>query len=346
MERDSVDEMKEGFRLQFKEAFAEKDGHIKELVDRNGLICKENEELRVDMRKLVEASFTEESIIKLMKKSVADKNTEISNLKLTVGELRSEVETNEQIMKIEIEKKNQFLDKKDFELKARESVIAKLKEQNRKPESEKRLTDIIRALEANNAGLEREIAILRKPNQSDQMNKKENNDFEISKLNNKIMNLIAAISGVNSSNFKLQQELSVQKILLEDTERDRDYFENMWKEINHEIGNFVQTDSLAPSGEVESEEETGESVPRPGYNWPIVSWTPQSGTIHEQTEEQVDKRVLFKYKGTDYGKKRKLSQEELEGENVFKKVKHILDLCNKNITVECQDSENDVLIID
>merc|ERR1712129_541664 len=276
------------------------------------------------MRKLVEASFTEESIIKLMKKSVADKNTEISNLKLTVGELRSEVETNEQIMKIEIENKNQILDKKDFELKARESVIAKLKEQNRKPESEKRLTDIIRALEVNNAGLEREIAILRKPNQSDQMNKKENNDSEISKLNNKIMNLIAAISGVNSSNSKLQQELSVQKILLEDTERDRDYFENMWKEINHEIGNFVQTDSSAPSGEEKSEEETGESVPRPEYNWPIVPWTPQSGTIHEQTDEQLNTRELIKYKGTDDGKKRKLSQEELDSENVFKKVKHIL----------------------
>jgi hypothetical protein len=80
-EKSFIEDLKEGFRLQFKENFAAKDGKIKELEERNDFICKVNEELRVGMRKDVEDAPTKEGIISMMKESIKDKNKEISDLK-------------------------------------------------------------------------------------------------------------------------------------------------------------------------------------------------------------------------------------------------------------------------
>jgi chromosome segregation ATPase len=80
-EKSSIGDLKEGFRLQFKETFASKDGKIKELEERNDFICKENEDLRVEMKKYVEDAPTKEGIISMMKESIKDKNKEISDLK-------------------------------------------------------------------------------------------------------------------------------------------------------------------------------------------------------------------------------------------------------------------------
>ena len=49
---------------------------------------------------------------------------------------------------------------------------------------------------------------------------------------------------------------------------------------------------------------------------------------------------------TNDDKKRKVSEEESNSLNVFKKVKLILDLCDRNITIEYRDADNDIIIIE
>ena len=112
----------------------------------------------------------------------------------------------------------------------------------------------------------------------------------------------------------------MKNILLEETERERNYFEQMWKEIT----NMVEKES---SG---SEDSTGLNVLRKNFNpmitylWPIVPWTPQN-----------DSKT----------KKRKKSGEGEKFEEMSKKIKLILNLCEKNLSVDILDGEDNCIII-
>ena len=165
-EKVSMEELKEGFHIQFKEAFAEKDKTIKELEGRNSFICKENEDLRIDMRKLVEASYNKDSSILMMEKSIKGKTVEISNLRSeqentkqsltsTIYELndkdvelsnfKNELSKHKQMLVSMIEKQNlklartdSIIQEKADQLLSKDLLINRLKEE-RKPESDKRL---------------------------------------------------------------------------------------------------------------------------------------------------------------------------------------------------------------
>ena len=127
----------------------------------------------------------------------------------------------------------------------------------------------------------------------------------------------------------LEQDLRMQIILLEETERDRDYFEKMWKEIT----NFVETEATASSSD--KGPDFRESLPMITYLWPIVPWTPQPRT--NPTSDGV----------TGSEKKRKKADDDFDNARMTKKVKHILELCDQNtITVEYYDVDNDIIILE
>ena len=107
IEKVSVEKLKEGIHLQFKETFAEQDGKIKELEGRNDFFSKENEDLRVDMERFIEAYSKKDNSILMMKKSMSDKDVEISTLKL-------QKESNKQMFSSIIEKKNKKLAAKNL----------------------------------------------------------------------------------------------------------------------------------------------------------------------------------------------------------------------------------------
>ena len=71
---------------------------------------------------------------------------------------------------------------------------------------------------------------------------------------------------------------------------------------------------------------------------------PKSEDSSETENELLDFSDLSQYSNED--KKRKVSEEESSSLNVFKKVKLILDLCDRNITVEYRDADNDIIIIE
>jgi hypothetical protein len=104
----------------------------------NLFICKQNEDLRVDMRKLVEASYEKDGSISMMEKTIHDKNMEMSKLEL-------EKDDNKQMMASIILMKNKALATNKTIIHEKDLIMQRLKEGKRKPESEKRLNEIILA---------------------------------------------------------------------------------------------------------------------------------------------------------------------------------------------------------
>jgi len=97
-EKDASEKLEEGFQ----ETLAELDGKIKDFEEKKNSICKENEDLRVDMKRLREASSEKDGSIVMLEKSISIKDVEISTLKL-------QKESNKQMLSSIIEKKNELI---------------------------------------------------------------------------------------------------------------------------------------------------------------------------------------------------------------------------------------------